>query len=144
MNKKGCTKFRKALEAEHDYKGIESSWPSLVNGSDLLTQLHTTLAKHEWMRIVSHNYNSKLLPAMRDCATSAIRGNLRTRTKLYQMKLAEAPNCLFCSDYTLDTPSHRLYQCPNSRNIWNLINGHLMEFRDWMAAKGNTPYSIFH
>ena len=30
----GCTKFRKTLEAELDYKIIESSWPSLINGSE--------------------------------------------------------------------------------------------------------------
>ena len=43
-----------------------------------MTNLGTKLAKNEWMKVVSHNYDSKLIPAMRDCAISAMRGNLRT------------------------------------------------------------------
>ena len=60
------------------------------------------------------------------------------------MKLVDARNCLFCSDSVLDAPSHRLYQCLNSRDIWNMVNNYLMEFRDWMTANGNTQYSIDH
>ena len=55
LNRNGCTKFRKAIEADKNYEGIEASWFRLINGSELLTQLNMTITEHEWMRIVSHN-----------------------------------------------------------------------------------------
>ena len=86
------------------------------------------------MKVVSQNYKSKLLPAMRDCTTSALRGNLRTRSMLFRMKLVDSPNCILCPNAIRDTPSHRLYRCPNSKAIWNMVNEYLMEFRDWMSS----------
>ena len=109
-----------------------------------MTDLKLTLADNEWMKIVSNNNKSKLLPAMRNCATNALRGNLRTRSMLFRMKLVDSPNCILCPDGVRDTPFHRLYQCPNSKALWNMVNEYLMEFRDWMSSNRDAQYYIDH
>ena len=81
---------------------------------------------------------------MRHSATSALRGNLLTRSNLFKMKLVDNPNCLFCSEETPDTPSHRLYQCPNSKAIWDMVNTYLAELRDWMSSNGDSQFFIDH
>ena len=96
------------------------------------------------MKIVNHNYRSKIILAMHNCTTSTLRGNLRTRSMLFQMKLVDNPHCLFCSEDGLDTPSHRLYQYPDSKAIWSMVNKYLLEFRDWMSSNGDAQYSIDH
>ena len=83
---------------ENNYKGIESLWSCLSDESTLMTNLNMKLVKNEWMKIVCHNNRSKLLTAMRDSATSVLRENPKTRSKLFQMKLVDNPKCLFCSE----------------------------------------------
>ena len=105
-----------------------------------MSTLNLELAENEKMKMFSHNYKSKLLPAMCDCATSTFRGNLRATSMLFQMKLVDNPNPLLSPEGTLATPSHRLYQCSNLMAIWRLV----MEFRDWMSSNGDAHYSIDH
>ena len=103
-------------------------WSCLFDDFKLMKIFNMSRVKNEWVKIVSHNYRSKVLPAMRDYATRALRGNLLTRSKLFKMKLVD----------------NRLYLCPKSRAIWDMANMYLAEFRDWMSSNRDSQFSIDH
>jgi len=127
--------FRASLVGEYDYRVSSFGFhngkkyicllasPTRVIQKLLKIALNRVSKPRMWLPDVTINWNKIWLiknPTLRACKFKLAHGDIFCNARRLRCGLADSDKCVICGE--IETVSHQLFECTNSRRLWSAIN----------------------